>query len=122
MHVLGGERLHQAADGEVGHWEARRLAADKQAWNAKVIEPHRNRKAGRTMGEMKIEEDEVRVAGFSGGDGTVGIFGHRHDTITRIVLDQIFERYRQLAVIFDDQDFEHSATLPTLMRNPPENP
>ena len=35
--VLGGERLHQAAKREVGHREARRLAADEQARNIEVV-------------------------------------------------------------------------------------
>src|SRR3954452_23947460 len=54
VNVLRGERLHQAAEREVGHREARRLAADEQARDSKLVEPDRDRKAGASVGEVKI--------------------------------------------------------------------
>jgi hypothetical protein len=116
MHVFGGERLHQAAEREIGHREARRLAADEQARHAKVVQAHRHREAGGAAGEVQVEQDEVRLIFLGCRDRAVGILGHGDDPVARIVLDQIFERDRQLAVVFDDEDIEHSA-LPA--RNSP---
>ena len=56
---------------------------------------------------------------LGGGDRALGIFGDRHDAIARIVLDQIFERHRQLAVIFDDEDIEHPRAFPDRRGNSP---
>jgi hypothetical protein len=44
---------------------------------------------------------------FSGGNGALGVLRDGHDAIARIVLDQIFERDRQLAVVLDNEDVEH---------------
>ena len=56
---------------------------------------------------MQIEENEVRLVRFDCSDGPVRILGHGDDAVTRVVLDKIFERDRQLAVVFDDEDLEH---------------
>src|SRR4029077_19825285 len=99
---------------KVGHREARRLAADEQARDAKIVEPDGNREAGAAVGEMKVQQDQIRLILLGGGDSAFGILGHRHNAITRIVLDQIFERDGQLTVVLDNEDIEHSRPLPTL--------
>ena len=107
VHILGGERFHQAPEREVGHWKTRRLPADEQARHAKVIQPYRDRETGRSAGQMEIEQDEVGLIVLCRRDRAVGIFGHGDDPVPRIVLDEIFECDRQLAVIFDDEDIQH---------------
>ena len=94
--VFRGERLHEAAEREVGHRKARRLAADEQARNAQLVEPDRDREARGPVGQMKIEEHQIGIVFLRGGDGGFGVVGHRHDAVARIVLDQIFERDCQL--------------------------
>src|SRR5438045_8751864 len=69
---------------------------------------------------MEIEENEVRVAGFSGRDAALGVIGNSHDTVARIVLDEIFERHRQLAIVLDDQYLEHPRASPTTRKSPRE--
>jgi len=44
------------------------------------------------------------------------LLGSGDDAIARIVLDEIFERRRQLAVIFDNQDLQHRQVSPHLTR------
>src|SRR3954447_12948811 len=53
VNVLGRERLHQAAECNVGHRKARRLAADEQAWNAKLVEADGDWKAGGAASKME---------------------------------------------------------------------
>ena len=91
MDVLGRERLHQAAEREVGHGEAGRLAADEQAGNAKVVQARGHRKAGRPVREMKVEQDEVGLTIVDRDHGAVGILRHADHPVARIVLDQIFQ-------------------------------
>ena len=110
--VLGGERLHQAAEGEVGHREARRLAGDEQARHAKIVQPHRDREAGRAVGQMEVEQHQVRIVLLGRGDRAFGILGDRDDPVAGIVLDQIFDGFRKLQIILDDQDPEHPPSLP----------
>ena len=55
------------------------------------------------------------------GNGAVRVFGRPDDPIARIVLDQIFERFRKLTIVLDDQDPEHPRDLP-MSRNFRENP
>ena len=71
------------------------------------MEPHGHRESGRAASEMQVEQDEVGIRVFGCGNGTVGIGGRSHDPVARIVLDQIFERFRQLLVVLDHQDPEH---------------
>ena len=68
--------------------------------------------------EMEVEQDEVGLMLLGRGDRAVGILGHGHHAIARIVLDQIFERRRQLAIVFDDQDLEHPRASPILTEIP----
>ena len=56
---------------------------------------------------MQVEQDEVGIALFSCGNGAVGVGGRGDDPVTRIVLDEILERFRQLLVVLDHQDPEH---------------
>jgi hypothetical protein len=112
MDVLGGERLHQAADSEVGHGEARRLAADEQAGDAEGVQMDRDRETGRAVGEVQVEEDEVGVVFLGRGDRAFGIVGGRDHAVARIVLDQIFERRRQLEIVFDHKDSKHPRASP----------
>ena len=81
--------------------------------DAKVVEPHRDRKTGRAVRQMEIEQDEVGVMLLGRGDRAVGIVGDRDHAVARIVLDQIFERCRQLRVVFDDQDPKHPRASPS---------
>ena len=94
MHVLGGKGLHETAERQVGHGKARRLAADEQAWNAKLVEPNRDRKTGCAVREMEIEQDQVGIVLLGRGNGPVGIGSGGHNPVARIVLDQIFDRRR----------------------------
>jgi hypothetical protein len=61
---------------------------------------------------MEIEQGEIRLVLLGGGDSAIGIFGHRHHAVARIVLDQIFERDRQLGIVFYDKDSEHPRASP----------
>ena len=74
------------------------------------------------MRQVKVEQDEVGLKLLGRRDRAVGILGHRHDAIARIVLHQIFERHRQLAVVLDNEDIEHSNVSPLrphfLRKNP----
>jgi hypothetical protein len=54
------------------------------------------------MGQVKIEKHEVGIVLFCRGDRRIGIVRGRYNAIARIVLDQIFERDRQLGIVFDD--------------------
>ena len=72
----------------------------------------------RAVREMEVEQDEVGIMLLGGGDRAVGVVGDRHDPVARIVLDQIFERRRQLRIVFDDQDPEHPRASPTLTEIP----
>ena len=71
------------------------------------MEPHSDWESGRAASEMQIEQDEVGITLFGCGNGPVGIGGGCDDPIARIVLDEIFERFRQLLVVLDHQDPEH---------------
>jgi hypothetical protein len=53
---------------------------------------------------VKVQQDEIGIMLFGRQDGGVGIVRRSHYPIARIVFDQIFERCRQLAVIFDDKN------------------
>ena len=67
-------------------------------------------------------EHEVLRAVESLEYGSVEIVGGRNHPVTRVVLDQILQRGRQLLVVFDNQDLEHFR-LPTAAREkiqPPE--
>ena len=112
VHVFSRERLHQAAEREIRHREARRLAAHEKARNSKIVQANGNRKAGGSMGEVKIEKDEVRIMLLGRGDRRVRIVRHGDHAIPRIVLDQIFERNCQLGIVFDDQNPKHLRALP----------
>ena len=46
--------------------------------------------------EMEVEQDQIGLVQVDRGNRAVGILGGGHDPIARIVLDQIFERFRQL--------------------------
>ena len=61
------------------------------------------------MREVKVDQRQIGAMRFGRGDRAVEIVGGRDDAIARIVLDQIFQRRRQLAIVFDDQDLEHIA-------------
>ena len=61
---------------------------------------------------MQVEQDEVGLMLFGCGNGAIGVLRHRDNAIARIVLDQIFERHRQLAVVLDDEDVEHPLVSP----------
>ena len=76
----------------------------------------------RPAGEMEVEQHEVGLILLRRGDRAVGILGHRDDAIARIVLDQIFERDCQLAVVLDNEDIEHPRPLPDAPEILPENP
>ena len=52
---------------------------------------------------------------------TVGIVGRCHHPVARIVLDQIFERDGQLAVVLDNEDIEHSRPPPDALEIPEES-
>ena len=112
MNILGGEGLHQAAKRQIGHRETGRLAAYEQAWHPKIVEPHGNGKARAAVCKVKIEKNQVGFVRFCEGNSGVGILGHRQHVIPRIVFDQIFKSNRQLAVIFDNEDIQHLASLP----------
>ena len=88
-----------------------------------LVEPRGDGEAGRAMGEMQVEQDEIGIMLFGRGDGAVGVLRGRDHAIARIVLDQIFECRRQLQIVFDDQNPEHPRALPDTHRKfPPENP
>jgi hypothetical protein len=70
------------------------------------------------MGQMKIEQHEVRLMKFGRRNRAIGIFGHRDYAVARIVFDQILESYGKLTVVFDDEDLEH----PRASRNSAEIP
>ena len=53
VHVLGGERLHQTTERKIRHREARRLAADEQAWHAEIVEAHGDRETGRARAKWR---------------------------------------------------------------------
>ena len=71
------------------------------------------------MGKVKVEQDKVGLVLFGRGDRGVGVLGHGHDAITRVVLDEIFEGHRKLTVIFDDEDIEHATPPDVLNRISP---
>jgi hypothetical protein len=54
------------------------------------------------MREVKIEQDKVRIMLLGRCDRAFGIVGSRDHAVARIVLDQIFQRRRQLQIVFDD--------------------
>ena len=64
------------------------------------------------MGQAQVDQGEIGQMFRCGGDRAVQIVGGGDDPITRIVLDQIFQRRRQLDVVFDDQDLQHRPGLP----------
>ena len=104
--VLGGERLHQATERKIGHGEARGAARNEETGNVEVVHPHRNRETGCAMREMEVDQGEFGMMRFGGGHRAVEVLGSRDDAIARIVLDEIFQRRRQLAIILNDQDLE----------------
>ena len=110
MDVLGGERLHQAAERQIGHREARRATGDEETRDVEIVHPHRDRKTRRPIGQVKVDQGQLGVMLFGGGDGAVDVVGGRDHAIARIVLDQIFQRGRQLAIILYNQDLEHRAS------------
>jgi len=102
VHVLGGERLGQAAERQVRHRKARRLPADEQARHVELLEPRRHGKAGRAVGQVEIDEGDVRLVPFGGVDRGIRILGGGDDIISGVVLDQIFDRRGKLDVVLDD--------------------
>jgi hypothetical protein len=59
------------------------------------------------MGKAKIDKGQVGQMFFRGGNGAVQVVGGRYHLVARIILDEIFQRRRQLHIVFDDQDLQH---------------
>ena len=55
----------------------------------------------------QVEQGNVGVVGFGLSDRAVGIVGHSNDPVARVVLNQIFQRRRELRIILDNQDPKH---------------
>jgi hypothetical protein len=64
------------------------------------------------MGEPKIDQCKIGKVLLGGGDGGIEIVGGGDHPVSRIVLDEIFQRRRKLRVVFDDQDLQHRQALP----------
>ena len=78
--------------------------------------------SGAAVREVKVEQDQVGIMLFGRGDCAIRILGDGHDAIARIVLDQIFQRRRQLRVVFDDENSKHWRASPVQpLENPPGN-
>jgi hypothetical protein len=75
--------------------------------DVEVAHPHRNREAGGAMGEAKVNQSKVRKMLLRCDNSAIEVVGGSHHPIAGLVPDQIFERRRQLDVIFDDQDLHH---------------
>jgi hypothetical protein len=66
------------------------------------------------MGKPKVDERKVRKMLGRRGNGTVEIVRRGDHAIARVILDQIFERRRELRIVFDYQDLEHRQASPRL--------
>ncbi len=116
MDIFGGERFEQAAECEVGHRETGRIAGHEQARNVIIAEPHRDRETGRTARQLEIDQSEIGVKFLRRRDRAVEIVGPGDHAVARIVLDQIFERRRQLRIVFDNQDLQHLVASPAVRK------
>ena len=122
MDVFGGERLHQAAERQLGHREIGRSARHEETGDPEIGQPDRDGIAGRTVGQLEVDQRKIGVVPFGGLARRRLVLRAGDHAIARIVLDQIFERGRKLGVVLDDQDPEHMAFPPHRNRQKQNRP
>ena len=112
MHILGRERLHQATERQVGHWKVGRATGNEKTRNVEIAHPDGDGETGRAMRKPQVDQCQIRHMFFRGGDRGLETAAGGHHAIARVVLNQVFQRCRQLRVVFDDQDLQHRQASP----------
>ena len=112
VHVFGCAWLHQAAERQIRHRESGALpltnrhgtpsSLRRTATEKPVVPCARCRSSSTRSGSCSSAAAIAPSASSRGSD----------DAVARIVLDQIFERFRKLTIVLDDQDPEHPRASP----------
>jgi hypothetical protein len=106
------ERLGEAADGEVGDGKARRPAGGEQAQDAELVELGSDAEAARRIGELQVDQRQVRPLLGCGRDGGGEIVGKGRDPVAGVELDEVLQCAREQRLVFDDQYLEHQSIPP----------
>ncbi|GAC1589461.1 MAG: hypothetical protein NVS3B5_22060 [Sphingomicrobium sp.] len=69
------------------------------------------------MREAQVDQGEFGAMLGGGFEGRFKVISDRHDLVTRIILDQIFQCRRELLIILDDQYPEHDNNASPLRIN-----
>ena len=56
---------------------------------------------------MQVDQGKVRIVVLGRRHGIVRVVRDGDDPVSRIVLDQIFQRGRKLRIVLDNQDLKH---------------